>query len=230
MTQVMFCRHSSCWRLDLLTNTWSRAASLHRERDQAASVALGDRMMVLGGQGLDSTGLATSEVEIYHTKNDSWTLRPDLALPEGRFSFCAVPLNTTAVMVLGGWGSEGPLSEVTILDMETGQWRPGPDMTTPRYGHTCLLTELAGRLGVLMAGGALTGKKVEFLDLQTNTWEEIANTNYRIGKHSKAKHIWHTEFFPDGHKLILVEGIPTIFSWENIEQFDGKHSCKNKYM
>ena len=27
---------------------------------------------------------------------------------------------------------------------------------------------------------------------------------------------------PDGHKLILVEGIPTIFSWENIEQFDGK--------
>merc|ERR550532_1346528 len=68
--KVMFCRHSSCWRLDLLTNTWSGAASLHRERDQAASVALGDRMMVLGGQGLDSTGLATSEVEIYHTKND----------------------------------------------------------------------------------------------------------------------------------------------------------------
>ena len=28
----------------------------------------------------------------------------------------------------------------------------------------------------------------------------------------------------DGHKLILVEGIPTLFSWENIEQFDGKSS------
>ena len=27
----------------------------------------------------------------------------------------------------------------------------------------------------------------------------------------------------DGHKLILVEGIPTIFSWENIEQFDGEN-------
>ena len=27
--------------------------------------------------------------------------------------------------------------------------------------------------------------------------------------------------FADGHKLILVEGIPTLFSWENIEQFDG---------
>ena len=28
-------------------------------------------------------------------------------------------------------------------------------------------------------------------------------------------------YIADGHKLILVEGIPTIFSWENIEQFDG---------
>ena len=26
----------------------------------------------------------------------------------------------------------------------------------------------------------------------------------------------------DGHKLILVEGIPTMFSWENIEMFDGQ--------
>ena len=177
----MFCRHSSCWRLDLSTNRWTRAASLHQERDQAASLALGDRMMVLGGQGRGEGGLVTSQVEIYHTNNDTWTLRPDLALPEGRFSFCAVALNSSSVMVLGGWGSDGPLSQVSVLDLQTGSWVPGPELSTPRYGHTCLLTELAGRQGVLVAGGALTGKKVEFLDLDTNTWEEIAPTNYRIG-------------------------------------------------
>ena len=27
--KVMFCRHASCWRLDLANNTWARAASLH---------------------------------------------------------------------------------------------------------------------------------------------------------------------------------------------------------
>ena len=27
--QVMFCRHSACWRLNLRNNTWNRAASLH---------------------------------------------------------------------------------------------------------------------------------------------------------------------------------------------------------
>ena len=27
--QVMFCRHAACWNLDLINNTWARAASLH---------------------------------------------------------------------------------------------------------------------------------------------------------------------------------------------------------
>ncbi len=26
----------------------------------------------------------------------------------------------------------------------------------------------------------------------------------------------------DGHKMVLVEGIPTVFSWDSIQQFDGK--------
>ena len=26
----------------------------------------------------------------------------------------------------------------------------------------------------------------------------------------------------DGHKMVLIEGIPTVFSWEHIEQFDGE--------
>ena len=26
----------------------------------------------------------------------------------------------------------------------------------------------------------------------------------------------------DGHKMILVEGIPTVFGWEHLEQFDGE--------
>ena len=26
----------------------------------------------------------------------------------------------------------------------------------------------------------------------------------------------------DGHKMILVEGIPTVFSWDNIQQYNGK--------
>jgi len=206
--QIMFCRHTSCWRLDLKRNKWQRAASLKFERDQAASVSLGDQMVVIGGQGptRSENGLINSQVEVYNVKEDSWELRDDLSMEYGRFSFCAVPVNESSLMVLGGWGKEGPLDSVQILDMDTGTWRQGPSLPKPRYGHTCLLTEVAGSQGVMVAGGALTGNEVSFLDLGTMSWKKLPSLNYKI----------------DGHKLILVEGIPTIFSWENIEQFDGK--------
>jgi len=91
--QIMFCRHSSCWRMDLRRNIWERAASLKFERDQAASVSLGDQMVVIGGQGPSRSegGIVTNQVEVYNATKDSWELREDLVMKEGRFSFCAVP-------------------------------------------------------------------------------------------------------------------------------------------
>ena len=91
-----------------------------RERDQAASVSLGDKMLIIGGQGGDGEGgLTASEVELYDPAADTWSLREDLRMEEGRFSFCAVPLNSTSLMVLGGWGEEGPLASV----QERCQWK-----------------------------------------------------------------------------------------------------------
>ena len=67
------------------------------------------------------------------------------------------------------------------------------------------------------------GKIVEFLDLETGKWEELSPTNYKIGRLSECYFkVFRFKTFTDGHKLILVEGIPTIFSWENIEQFNGR--------
>jgi hypothetical protein len=28
----------------------------------------------------------------------------------------------------------------------------------------------------------------------------------------------------DGHKMVLVEGIPTVFSWDTIQQYDGSRN------
>ena len=171
-------------------------------------MSLGERMAVIGGRGPQG-GPAALQLELYDPVEDVWTERADLAPEVGRFSFCAVPLNSSSLMVLGGWGSSGqPLASVEILNLETGSWRPGPELTRPRYGHTCLLTEMGGRRGVMVAGGALTGqwhqvftlhlkkglliclfiktfrsgKIVEFLDLETGNWEELSPTNYKIGR------------------------------------------------
>ena len=120
-------------------------------------MSLGDRMVVIGGRGAQS-GITASQLELYDPEEDVWNVRDDLALEVGRFSFCAIPLNSSSLMVLGGWSSSGqPLASAEILDLDTGSWRPGPQLTRPRYGHTCLLTEMGGRQGVMVAGGALTG-------------------------------------------------------------------------
>lgn len=61
---------------------------------------------------------------------------------------------------------EGMLFQVELLDITTNRWEKMPDLPKPRYGHSCLMMELAGRAGILVSGGALTGSDVEFLDLK----------------------------------------------------------------
>ena len=50
-------------------------------------------MVVIGGQGPSRSegGIVTNQVEVYNATKDSWELREDLVMKEGRFSFCAVP-------------------------------------------------------------------------------------------------------------------------------------------
>ena len=45
-----------------------------------------------------------------------------------------------------------------------------------RYGHTCLMMELAGAEGILVSGGALTGKHVDFYDLNTKRYVTVIFT------------------------------------------------------
>ncbi len=66
-------------------------------------------------------------------------------------------MNSSALMVIGGWGGSAALSTVEVLDVGAGVWRSGPPLAAPSYGHACLRTEMAGREGVLVTGGALTG-------------------------------------------------------------------------
>ena len=67
------------------------AMTLQAERDQAGSVSLGDRMVVIGGQSSKGDDIVSDQVEIYNSKNNTWDMRLDLSMKEGRYSFCAVP-------------------------------------------------------------------------------------------------------------------------------------------
>merc|ERR1712183_128172 len=96
-----------------------------QERDQAASVALAGAMVVLGGR-TPLEGELSNELEMWNSTLDTWQPLPHLAMEEARFSFCATPLNDTALMVLGGWGVDGALDSVQflILQLAVGKMDP----------------------------------------------------------------------------------------------------------
>ena len=97
------------------------------------------------------------------------------------------------------------------------------------------MMELAGTEGVLVSGGALTGKSVQFFDLESKrcVLNSLFIPNYMmISSYSKESHTFlsfsnrwkslpNLSYSTDGHKMVLVEGIPTVFGWEHIEQYDG---------
>lgn len=200
---VVFCRHGACWGLDVAKNSWQKVGGFQTIRDRASSLTVGDQMLVLGGQ--DVTGSDLISFEVYDDKAKSWRAVPEWEMVQGRYSFCSVPVNDTAMLIIGGYSKNGPLSSVELLDIKSGRWEKLPDLPQPRYGHACLLMELAGQEGVLVSGGALTGSDVDFLNIKTRKWKSLPPLMYRT----------------DGHKMVLIEGIPTLFSWEHIEQFDG---------
>ena len=121
-------------------------------------------MLVLGGR--DQEGSELIGFEIYDNENNEWKPVPEWEMVQGRYSFCAVPVNETAILIIGGYNQNGPLASVELLDIKSGRWETLDDLPQPRYGHACLLMELAGQEGILVSGGALTGSDVDFYDLQ----------------------------------------------------------------
>ena len=162
------------------------------DRDRAASVAVGGTMVVLGGRGQDGEEMVG--FEMFDVETEQWVEKPEWRMEFGRyrfghsfckeklaiatsirgtFSFCSVPLNATAMVIIGGYSAKGAVSSVNVLDTATGRWEKLPDLPKARYGHACLLMEWKGVDGVLVSGGALTGTRVDFYDIKSNKCVEI---------------------------------------------------------
>ena len=83
-----------------------------------------------------------------------------------------MPVNQTALLIIGGYSNNGALSSVELLDTVSGRWETYPDLPRARYGHSCLMMEWVGKEGILVSGGALTGNQVDFLNLKTKRFRD----------------------------------------------------------
>ena len=53
---------SSCWKLNILRNKWKKVGGFQTGRFRAASVAVNDKMIVLGGRDVDGLDIIGFEV------------------------------------------------------------------------------------------------------------------------------------------------------------------------
>ena len=103
---VIYCRHKSCWQLNVIYNKWKKVTwflkqqnlktkdfylssfkvgGFQVQRDRAASVSVGDQMIVMGGRANNGTELLGFEV--YNEGTKSWKEVPEWRMAEGRYRY-----------------------------------------------------------------------------------------------------------------------------------------------
>jgi len=152
---------------------WEKFPSMNRKRAWASSAVLADgSWLVMMGQG--QSGEMTHTSEIYNISTQSWTTGPEFPLMQS--GHCTVSLNTTHLLLVGGWKSE----QCFIYDIANDDYIEVPPLLSGgRDHHTCVRTA-DGRVAV--AGGCLWSDgpfscatddflvEVEYFDTETLSW------------------------------------------------------------
>jgi PKD repeat protein len=141
-------------RFDPLAGTWRMAAPMSQARAGHTATLLADgRVLVTGGRGTGTGTAWIDSAEIYDPWNDAWSAAGQL--PVARYDHRAVLLPRGRVLVTGGAGSGGPLSDAALFDPQTSSWVSIPMPGTGRRDH--VLEVLPGGR-VLNAHGQPTGE------------------------------------------------------------------------
>jgi len=155
---------------------------------------VGGKMFVLGGI---VEGEQSSSVEIWDDQVQQWTSGPDM--PETRARFCAVPIDSRFLAIIGGEMDGEVLNSMKTLDLETDEWRmQSQTLTVARKDHACVLTRLDDEEGILVTGGVDGDNKalasVEFFSIPKQEWVTLSDMT-----------LARTE-----HGLAVINDIPTV--------------------
>ena len=143
---------------------WRHTAAVPVRRFAHTATLLADgRVLVVGGENADGTGIA--DAELYDPVQGAWTPTGS-AMTKGRFGHTATRLDGPAcraasdkrpkwcgrVLVTGGSSSKGrgDIASIELYDPATDTWSTGPPLSFPRQNHTAAALP-DGR--VLIAGG-----------------------------------------------------------------------------
>ena len=138
-----------CMSYNYSSNTWAEHSLLLAPREEASCTVVADKMFILGGI---VDGEMSAAVEIWDDAQQQWSAGPEM--PELRARFCAVPVDSRFLAVIGGEMDGELLNSMKTLDLETNEWRmQSQTLKVARKDHACVATRLDDEEGILVAGG-----------------------------------------------------------------------------
>jgi hypothetical protein len=165
---------------DPSTASWTPAANMNDVRAAAVSARLpSGRVLMLGGENLVSPALDSGE--IYDPRTNTWTSTAPMISPRAEDFVAMVSRGThhPHVLVAGGFGPNGPITDSEVYDVSTNTWHSVGPMNEGR-GEFDWVRLSDGR--ILAAGGCCTpdGQAIssaEIYDPVTKTWTLTGSLN-----------------------------------------------------
>jgi N-acetylneuraminic acid mutarotase len=153
-------------------NAWASFPTMSSVRVYAAAAQLQDgRLLVTGGY--DDFGRHQSSSEML--TEEGWE-RNKPSLPVTVYGHCMITLNSTTVMVIGGW-QNGRISGNTLYySLGGNSWSGGPALKYPRGFTSCgkiRSKEVGQEMNIIVAGGwnGTSQSSVEILNEGSNMWQ-----------------------------------------------------------
>jgi hypothetical protein len=178
----------------------SKSVFLNVPRTGHSTTQLADgRLLLVGGQ--DAYRNVTSSAEIYDPATGKFSLTGSLI--QGRFAHTATLLGNGNVLIVGGFGSTGATSPVTVAELYnsvSGTFSPTSSPNVARAYHTATL--LPNGL-VLIAGGLLATQQAT---ASVELYNPVAET-FTLAGNMDAPRFNHTATLLNDGQVLIAEGI-----------------------
>jgi hypothetical protein len=142
-------RSNKCFSLE--NNEWGSSASMNSVRVTAAAAKLKDgKLLVTGGYDESISYLNSAEM----LTAEGWEINIP-SLPVTISYHCMVTINSTTVMVIGGW-QNGYSGKTFYFTFGEESWTEGPELKNKRKDHSCgriRRNKESQEMSIIVAGG-----------------------------------------------------------------------------
>ena len=161
---------NECYKIE--TNVTSFHGNMKEKRHHAASIVMGKKLWILGGEDENYDKLKTTEYISHDGKQEDG---PDL--PIGLMGHAVIQINEYNFMLVGGTNSDGFNSCTNkTWFYSNGNWKDGPTLTNKRTDHSVgQIRDSITQDSYIVVSGGLDGSKslkdTEILKIGGSAWK-----------------------------------------------------------